>query len=146
MHKAKSKSEVEVCKFIVFFFLCLLFNLYLYVSLCLYLSIEIIDRQLKVGSMNDNTNGAETPIIEDCFECKLTGSIVFAGVSLYTLNERNQIPKHTNVNNNLSRRRFLLGLSITFGILSVARWHLDKINFEKISNKINIFQKEDDEI
>ena len=96
--------------------------------------------------MNDKTNDEETPIIEDCFECKLTGSIVFAGVSLYTLNERNQIPKHTNVNNNLSRRRFLLGLSITFGILSVARWHLDKINFEKISNKINIFQKEDDEI
>ena len=40
--------------------------------------------------MNDNTNGEETPIIEDCFECKLTGSIVFAGVSLYTLNERVQ--------------------------------------------------------
>ena len=130
------------CVFLFFFY----YLIYIYVSLCLYLSIDIIDRHLEVGSMNDNTNGAETPIIEDCFECKLTGSIVFAGVSLYTLNERNQIPKHTNVNNNLSRRRFLLGLSITFGILSVARWHLDKINFEKISNKINIFQKEDDEI
>ena len=79
---------------------------------------------------------------QDCFECKLSGSLVFAGVSLYTLYERNQISKYTNANNNFSRRRFLLGMSITFGVLSIARWHMAKIDFDKISNKINtIFKK-----
>ena len=93
-----------------------------------------------MNKYKENSRTTEEKNVEDCFECKLTGSIVFAGVSLFTLNERNKISKNTNINNNLSRRRFLLGLSITFGILSLARWHLDKINLEMISNKINVFK------
>ena len=89
--------------------------------------------------MTDVTNVGKP--FQDCFECKLSGSLVFAGVSMYTLYERNQIPKNTNANNNFSRRRFLLGMSITFGVLSLARWHMSKIDFEEISNKINLFNK-----
>ena len=74
---------------------------------------------------------------QDCFECKLSGTVIFAGVSVYLLNERRLIPSNTNINNNLSRRRFLLGMSVAFGLLSIARWNLRKIDVDGIRKKFD---------
>ena len=74
---------------------------------------------------------------QDCFECKLSGTVIFAGVSIYLLNERRLIPSNTNINNNLSRRRFLLGMSVAFGLLSIARWNLRKIDVDGIRKKFD---------
>ena len=59
---------------------------------------------------------------EDCFQCKLSGSVVFAGVSGYLLNERRGLPV-----TNGSQRRFLLGFAAVFGTLSVGRWFASDI-------------------
>ena len=74
---------------------------------------------------------------QDCFECKLSGTVIFAGVSVYLLNERRMIPSNTNINNNLSRRRFLLGMSVAFGLLSIARWNLRKIDVDGIRKRFD---------
>ena len=59
---------------------------------------------------------------EDCFQCKLSGSVVFAGVSGYLLNERRGVPV-----TNGSQRRFLLGFAALFGTMSVGRWFAREI-------------------
>ena len=69
-----------------------------------------------VGGGRPATAAADQDV-DDCFQCKLSGSIVFAGVAGYLLNERQHVPKA-----NVSHRRFLLGFSVLFGTFSIGRW------------------------
>jgi hypothetical protein len=72
--------------------------------------------------------------VEDCFSCKLSGTIIFAGVSGYMLHERTKVPK-----SNPSQRRFLLGFAATFGAFSAGRWFASELHesLEKVLNPPN---------
>ena len=95
-----------------------------------YSSSASAHERVDCGFLSMSTGQGKSEQLEDCFSCKLSGSLIFAGVSGYLLHERSMVPK-----SNPPQRRFLLGFASLFGVMSVGRWFVSELPFLRDENE-----------